>query len=287
MNSKLSSYHFQPVAVVRSCFKTKFGIPRQPGLISEARGSIELLPPYNQPNAVRGLEDFSHIWVLFVFHDALREGWKATVRPPRLGGDKRVGVFASRSPFRPCPIGLSVLTLRDVRIGSHGKISLDVEGLDLLDGTPVLDIKPYLPYTDAVSDARAGFAPTAPASAALSVQFSDQAAQQAAAIEKRGLDGFRLLAEKVIAADPRPAYQREAGRVYGIFLHGYEVVWQAGADGAVVTHITRDATPPPSKRRQAQQIKNATNNDIAEEASAAAADTADTDSDAAGTTQDS
>ena len=103
MNSELSSYHFQPVAVVRSCFKTKFGIPRQPGLISEARGSIELLPPYNQPNAVRGLEDFSHIWVLFVFHDALREGWKATVRPPRLGGDKRVGVFASRSPFRPCP----------------------------------------------------------------------------------------------------------------------------------------------------------------------------------------
>ena len=114
MNSKLSSYHFQPVAVVRSCFKTKFGIPRQPGLISEARGSIELLPPYNQPNAVRGLEDFSHIWVLFVFHESLREGWKATVRPPRLGGDKRVGVFASRSPFRPCPIGLSVLTLRDV-----------------------------------------------------------------------------------------------------------------------------------------------------------------------------
>ena len=107
------------------------------------------------------------------------------------------------------------------------------------------------------------------------------------AIEKHGLDGFRLLAEKVIAADPRPAYQREAGRVYGIFLHGYEVVWQAGVDSAVVTHITRDATPPPSKRRQAQQIKNATNNDIAEEASAAAADTADTDSDAAGPTQDS
>jgi tRNA-Thr(GGU) m(6)t(6)A37 methyltransferase TsaA len=257
MNSELPSYHFQPVAIVRSCFKTKFGIPRQPGLISEARGSIELLPPYNQPNAVRGLEDFSHIWVLFVFHDSLREGWKATVRPPRLGGDKRIGVFASRSPFRPCPIGLSVLKLCAVRLGGHGKIALEVEGLDLLDGTPVLDIKPYLPYTDAISDARAGFAPSAPPGAALPVQFSDLAAQQAASIEKRGLDGFRRLAEKVIAADPRPAYQREPGRVYGIFLHGYEVVWEAGEDSAVVTHITRDATPPPSKRKQAQQAKNA------------------------------
>ena len=287
MNSDQSSYQFQPVAVVRSCFKTKFGIPRQPGLISEARGSIELLPPYNQPNAVRGLEDFSHIWVLFVFHDALREGWKATVRPPRLGGDKRVGVFASRSPFRPCPIGLSVLKLRDVRLGSHGKITLDVEGLDLLDGTPVLDIKPYLPYTDAVSDARAGFAPTAPASAALPVHFSDVAAQQAAAIEKSGLDGFRQLAEKVIAADPRPAYQREPGRIYGIFLHGYEVVWQAGADGALVTQITSDAAPPPSKRRQALQKKNAAKNDMAEEAGATAADTANTGTNDASITQDS
>jgi tRNA-Thr(GGU) m(6)t(6)A37 methyltransferase TsaA len=244
MSTKPSSYSFQPVAVVHSCFKAKFGIPRQPGLISEARGSIELLAPYNQVNTVRGLEDFSHVWLLFVFHEALREGWKATVRPPRLGGDKRVGVFASRSPFRPCALGISVLKLCAVHIAGHGKISLEVAGLDLLDGTPVLDIKPYLPYTDAIHDAHGGFAPNAPDGAALAVSFSELATQQVAAIEKRGVADFGQLAAKVIAADPRPAYQREPGRVYGVFLHGYEVVWEAGDGSALITHISLAKTRP-------------------------------------------
>ena len=239
------SFAFSPVAIVESCYKAKFGIPRQPGLIQEAKGGIRLLPPYNQPNAVRGLEDFSHIWVLFVFHESIREKWKATVRPPRLGGDRRIGVFASRSPFRPCPIGLSVLKLEGIDIGGHGKIVLKVSGLDMVDGTPVLDIKPYLPYTDSVPEAVGGFAPTAPDAEALKVHFTEIAEAKALALEKRGLEHFMELAKNVVAADPRPAYQREEGRSYGVFLSGYEVVWTAGDGEALVTDIVPARAQPP------------------------------------------
>ncbi|MFA6931407.1 MAG: tRNA (N6-threonylcarbamoyladenosine(37)-N6)-methyltransferase TrmO [Lentisphaeria bacterium] len=220
-------YSFSPVAIVKSCYKAKFGIPRQPGLISEARGSIRLLPPYNQPNTVRGLEDFSHLWVLFVFHDSLRESWKATVRPPRLGGDTRVGVFASRSPFRPCPIGLSVLKLEKIVLGGHGKISLEVSGLDLLDGTPVLDIKPYLPYTDSIPEAKSGFAPQAPDGQALQLSLSPKAEEQFRLLAAAGRQDLVNLAQKVIASDPRPAYQRIPERNYSVFLDGFEIIWKS------------------------------------------------------------
>ncbi len=216
------------MAIVKSCYKAKFGIPRQPGLIAEGRGSIRLLPPYNQPNTVRGLTDFSHIWVIFVFHDALRETWKATVRPPRLGGDARVGVFASRSPFRPCPIGLSVLKLDKVTIGGHGKISLEVSGLDLLDGTPVLDIKPYLPYTDSIPDAKSGFATDAPDAQALQICLSTKAEKQFEILNRAGRQDLVNLTQKVIAADPRPAYQRIPERNYSIFIDGFEILWKTG-----------------------------------------------------------
>ena len=232
------NYEFAPVAVVKSCFKTKFGIPRQPGLVPEASGEIVLLPPFNQPNAVRGLEEFSHIWVLFIFHQTIREHWKATVRPPRLGGDKRIGVFASRAPFRPNPVGLSVLKLNEV-VCRNGKVSLLVDGLDMVDGTPVIDIKPYVPYADSIPDARGSFAQTAPDANAMPVEFSSQAAMQCAQLEAGGLADFRALAEKLIAANPRPAYQKIPGRVYGIFIHGYEVVWQASDSGALVTEISK------------------------------------------------
>ena len=234
----MDAYSFTPVAVVKSCFKTKFGIPRQPGLVQEANGEIVLLPPYNQPNTVRGLEAFSHIWVLFVFHQTIREHWKATVRPPRLGGDKRIGVFSSRSPFRPNPIGLSVLKLNEV-ICRNGKVSLLVEGLDMVDGTPVIDIKPYVPYADAIPAARGSFAQDAPDANALPVSFTEKAALLCSQIEAGGLKDFRQLAEKLIAANPRPAYQKIPGRVYGIFLYGYEVVWQASENGALVTDISK------------------------------------------------
>jgi tRNA-Thr(GGU) m(6)t(6)A37 methyltransferase TsaA len=226
--SDQSQYSFRPIAVVKSCYKAKFGIPRQPGLIPEGRGSIRLLPPCNQPNTVRGLENFSHIWVLFVFHESMRESWKATVRPPRLGGDTRVGVFASRSPFRPCPIGLSVLKLEKVLIGGHGKISLEVSGLDLLDGTPVLDIKPYLPYTDTIPDAVGGFAPDAPDRQAIELQLSPKAQEQFDTLSRVGRQDLVKLAQKVIAADPRPAYQRIPEREYSVFLEEFEILWKIG-----------------------------------------------------------
>lgn len=234
----MENYEFTPVARVKSCFKSKFGIPRQPGLVPEASGEIVFVPPFNQPNAVRGLEEFSHIWVLFVFHQSIREHWKATVRPPRLGGDRRIGVFSSRSPFRPNPIGLSVLKLKEV-ICRNGRVSLLVDGLDMVDGTPVIDVKPYVPYADSVPGAIGSFAHTAPDAEALQVVFSDEAAEQCRVLEAGGLTGFKVLAEKLIAANPRPAYQKIPGRVYGIFIHGYEVVWQASDEGALVTGVTK------------------------------------------------
>lgn len=240
MNEELpESYSFPVVGVMHSCFMAKFGVPRQPGLIQEATGYIELRPPYNQPNTVRGLEDFSHIWVLFVFHHNIREGWKATVRPPRLGGDKRIGVFASRSPFRPSPLGLSVLELLNVELKDHGIIRLHVKGQDIVNGTPVVDIKPYVPYTDALPDAHGGFASSSPDGNALPVMVSKEAERHFEQLERRGLKSFRELAKRVIAADPRPAYQREEGRVYGVFLSGYEVVWKIVDDKALVTEIRK------------------------------------------------
>ncbi len=243
MTEELAQQHleftFPAVGIMRSCYKAKFGIPRQPGLVEEAKGAIELIPPYNQPNAVRGLEDFSHIWVMFVFHLAIREGWKATVRPPRLGGDKRIGVFASRSPFRPSPIGLSVLKMERIVQGDHGKLVIEVTGQDILDGTPILDIKPYLPYTDSIPDAIGGFAPTAPNAEALKVIVSPKAERDFEVIGRRGNLSFKNLAIKVISADPRPAYQREDGRVYGVFLDGYEVIWRADGDSAEIIGVEK------------------------------------------------
>lgn len=231
------SFAFETIGVVHSCYKSKFGIPRQPGLISEAKGSIELLPPYNQPNAIRGLDGFSHIWVLWVFSENLREGWKATVRPPRLGGDKRIGVFASRSPFRPNPIGLSAMKLEGVEEKPHGILRLLVSGLDLVEGTPVIDIKPYLHYTDAITGAVSGFAPAAPEAEPLLVSVAPTAA---ASFERLPAE-FQRLCLKVIAADPRPAYQRISGRSYQCYLEDREIVWEVGEDPATafITAVNR------------------------------------------------
>ena len=228
----MTEFTLQQVALVRSCYRAKFGIPRQPGLVQTARGRIEFQPPYNQPDAVRGLEVFSHIWVLFIFHQAMRgETWKATVRPPRLGGDKRVGVFASRSPFRPSPIGLSVMKLDKV-VCRNSKVYLEVSGLDLLDGTPVLDVKPYVPYVDIVQEATGGFAPSAPESI-LTVEYTDQTLKRCQAIDQKEYPGFTELVSGVLAQNPRPAYQDIPGREYSVFLAGYEVFWRV--DGATVT----------------------------------------------------
>ncbi|MCW9025395.1 MAG: tRNA (N6-threonylcarbamoyladenosine(37)-N6)-methyltransferase TrmO, partial [Gammaproteobacteria bacterium] len=170
------SYKFEPVGVVQSCFKEKFGIPRQPGLIAEARASIKILPPYDRDEAFVGLDEFSHIWVLFIFHQCLRDTWKPTVRPPRLGGNKRVGVFASRSTHRPNSVGMSVVKLDNI-CRDHNGLVLSISGVDLMEGTPVIDIKPYLPYADNITGATGGYAPAAP-ECQQHVTFTEQAQQQ-------------------------------------------------------------------------------------------------------------
>ncbi|MGL4678266.1 MAG: tRNA (N6-threonylcarbamoyladenosine(37)-N6)-methyltransferase TrmO, partial [Plesiomonas shigelloides] len=164
-----------PIGVIQSPYKEKFAVPRQPGLVQDGNGELRLLPPYNQPDAVRGLEQFSHIWLVFVFHQTQEQGWRPTVRPPRLGGNERLGVFATRSTFRPNPIGLSKVELRGIKVHG-GEVYLELGSLDLVDGTPILDIKPYLPYVDSEPEARAGFAQEAPQSD-MQVLFSAAAEQ--------------------------------------------------------------------------------------------------------------
>jgi tRNA-Thr(GGU) m(6)t(6)A37 methyltransferase TsaA len=191
---------------------------------------VELLPGFDLPEMVEGLEGFSHVWLSFVFHGCVAQGWRPRVRPPRLGGNQRVGVFASRAPFRPNHLGLSVVELLGIDTGQG--VSLRVRGADLLDGTPVLDIKPYVPYTDAVPEARAGFAPEAPA-ARLVVRFSDQARAALADDEQLG-----RLVSGVLAQDPRPAYQADdPQRVYGVRLGDVNVRFRVANGEALVVAV--------------------------------------------------
>lgn len=225
---------FAPIGVIRSCFREKFGIPRQPGLVPAARATLELLPPYSQPAAVRGLESFSHLWLVFVFHDIPAGCWQATVRPPRLGGNRRLGVFATRSPFRPNSIGLSAVKLERIAI-RQGQVVLHLAGVDLLDGTPVLDIKPYLPYADRIAEAIGGFAPEAP-QAGLTVVFSPTASGFCAVWPEGDL---RELISQILRQDPRPAYERTdpALQRYGMKLYDLDVRWEVRNGVAYVTEI--------------------------------------------------
>jgi tRNA-Thr(GGU) m(6)t(6)A37 methyltransferase TsaA len=224
----------EPVAVVRSPFGEKFGIPRQSGLVPLAVGEVHLLPPCDDPRMLDGLAGFSHIWLTFQFHRCVDQGWRPRVRPPRLGGNTEVGVWASRSPFRPNFLGLSVVRLLDVV--EEPQPLLRVAGIDLLDGTPVLDIKPYLPYSDAIADARAGFAPAAP-DPHLSVSFRPEAEAGCATADDP--DGLRGLITQVLALDPRPAYRRgvEPDRRYGMRLSGCEVQWRVTDRGVEVETV--------------------------------------------------
>jgi tRNA-Thr(GGU) m(6)t(6)A37 methyltransferase TsaA len=241
------SQSFAPIGVIHSCFKEKFGIPRQAGVATEARATLELYPPYGCREALQGLEGFSHLWIIFVFHQAVRKQaaagseteWRPTVRPPRLGGNRRIGVFASRSPFRPNPIGLSAVALDGIR-QQDGRFFLDLRGADLLDGTPVLDIKPYLPYADALPEARDGYAQELPA-ATVPVSFEPAAADQCAAYEQTQ-PGLRRLIEQVLGQDPRPAYyaerdpaaDAESARTFGMRLYDFDLRWRVTDDGVTV-----------------------------------------------------
>jgi len=214
----------ETIGIIHSPFKEKFGIPRQPGLVPQVQATLQLLPPYDRPEAVAGLEGYSHIWIQFLFHQAMRGQWQPTVRPPRLGGNKRVGVFASRSPFRPNPIGLSVVGLRQVRCDKGG-VELLLGGVDLLDGTPVLDIKPYVAYVDSIADARSGFAPAAP-DQRLDVRFAAVAEGQLR--ERQDGDELKAMIRALLAIDPRPAYAGEGDgeRIYGIRLYDFDLRWR-------------------------------------------------------------
>lgn len=227
----------QPIGIVHSCFPEKFGIPRQAGLVEEARATLELLPPFDAPETVRGLEGFSHIWLLFIFHAHMASGWKPTVRPPRLGGNKRLGVFATRSPFRPNPIGLSAVGLERIET-NKGRALLHLRGADLLDGTPVLDIKPYVPYADALPTARGGFAAERPATP-MEVTFSPQALAACRSLEQNGYPYLERLIRQVLDHDPRPAYYatRPGSHDFGMRLLDFEVRWRTERHRVTVLDI--------------------------------------------------
>lgn len=218
----------QPVARIHSPYQEKFGIPRQPGL-ADVECVVEMLAGFDQPEAVEGLEDFSHLWLSFVFHACAEQGWKPRVRPPRLGGNEKVGVFASRSPFRPNHLGLSVVEL--LGIETEGGVRLRVRGADLLDGTPILDIKPYVPYVDAIPGARAGFAPEAPPR--LAVRFDESVAEALS-----GEDRLRRLIQEVLTQDPRPAYQADdPQRVYGVRMANHNVRFRISGGEVLVLSV--------------------------------------------------
>jgi len=238
------SYSFEPIATIHTPYREKFSTPRQPGLVPSVRAQVELFPAFASPEAARGLEGFSHIWLLFLFHQSIDQGWSSTVRPPRLGGNKRVGVFASRSPFRPNPIGLSAVQLLSVDC-NNGRLVLEVQGADLIDGTPILDIKPYLPYTDAIPEARGGFADRPP-EPLLQVEFSAAAREQLTRLSAPG-QGLESLILETLALDPRPAYKRneEDGRVYGVLLDRYNIRWQVAGGKVLVLGIELGGEPRP------------------------------------------
>ncbi|HID49238.1 MAG TPA: tRNA (N6-threonylcarbamoyladenosine(37)-N6)-methyltransferase TrmO [Chromatiales bacterium] len=239
-----SSFTFRPVGFLRSCFPEKFGIPRQPGLVPVARATLELAPPWDRPEALQGLEEFSHVWLIFVFHEIPRQEGKVTVRPPRLGGNRRVGVFASRSMFRPNPVGLSVVELEAVELDATPP-RLHLRGVDLLDGTPVLDIKPYLPYVDAIPTAHGAWADSPP-EPALAVRFSAGAERQCRDAQARYPE-LRELIEQVLAQDPRPAYYGNATprTRFGIRLLDFDVAREVEGDTAMVREIRPVAPPKP------------------------------------------
>lgn len=205
----------KPIAHIRSDFPAKFGIPRQAGLVAELEAQVVFEPEFRNPEALRGIDGFSHLWLIWEFSQNRREGWSPTVRPPRLGGNVRMGVFATRSPFRPNPIGLSCVQLDRVEWdGPQGPV-LRVLGADLMDGTPIYDIKPYVPYADCRPEATQGFAPP-DTNRRLEVEIPEELLNRVPETHRAALQG-------VLAQDPRPAYQRDPERIYGFGFAGLEV----------------------------------------------------------------
>ena len=217
------------IARIRSDFPTKFGVPRQSGLVEALKSTVVFEPPYRNPDALRGLESFSHIWLIWQFSGAVRESWSPTVRPPRLGGNARMGVFATRSPFRPNPIGLSAVRLEGVDLHTPDGPVLRVAGADLMDGTPIYDIKPYLAYGDCIPEAGAGYTSSLP-ERLLEVDVPERWLALVPQDRREALLG-------VLAHDPRPSYQRDPERVYGLSFAGLDVRFTVTGDVLTVCQI--------------------------------------------------
>ncbi len=234
-------WSMEPIATLHSPFRDKFGVPRQPGLVRSIQATVELLPPCNRPEAVRGLEEFSHIWLIYLFDRIAAGSWKPTVRPPRLGGNQRIGVFASRSNFRPNPVGLSLVELLDIEY-DKGRILLRIGAPDLLDATPILDIKPYLPWADSVSGATAGYAPDPPTARVPEV-IGRPVAEKLEQLEEAGRPRLRESIEALLALDPRPAYRRnERGIRHVITLYDLEIEWHANGESITITGVHQAST---------------------------------------------
>ncbi len=235
----VTMYSIEPIGVIETPYKEKFAVPRQPRLVPAATARVKLLGEANSPEAVRGLEQFSHVWLLFLFDQNLAAGWKPTVRPPRLGGNERIGVFASRSTFRPNGIGMSAVEVKGV-IKQDEQIYLELGSVDLVDGTPIVDIKPYIPYSDSIPDAQGGYAGEEPEKS--QVTFSSQAlSSQALAVVQKQYDTDHLLSviEQVLAQDPRPAYKKNKpdNKEYAVNLFDLNVKFTVKDNLITVTAI--------------------------------------------------
>ena len=228
---------FKVIARVKSDFHDKFGIPRQSGLLKSLRSTVVFEPEFRNADALRGLEGFSHLWLLWIFSENVRDSWKPTVRPPRLGGNTRLGVFATRSSFRPNPLAMSCVKIERVNLVGEGAPSITVSGADLMDGTPIVDIKPYLPYADSVPEATGGFA-EAVRFKKLDVEFAEGVL--AADINSAGAfpENKKAALIELLSEDPRPAYQKDADRIYGIRFAGFEIKFRVQGDRLTVVSIS-------------------------------------------------
>ena len=219
------------IARMRSDFPTKFGIPRQSGLVRELRSTIVFEPEYRNADALRGLEDFSHLWIIWQFSEAVRAGWSPTVRPPRLGGNARMGVFATRSPFRPNNLGLSSVRILGLEQTPNLGTVIHVAGADLMDGTPIFDIKPYIPYSDCHTDATGGFTDRA-GEFLLQVEFPEELLNQLPGDKQEAAVG-------VLSHDPRPSYQRKPDRIYGLTFAGFDIRFKVNEDILTVVEVNK------------------------------------------------
>lgn len=227
----MENVSIQVIAKMRSDFPTKFGIPRQSGLVEELESTIIFEPEYRNPDALRGIEGYSHLWIIWQFSQAVRQEWSPTVRPPRLGGNTRMGVFATRSPFRPNNLGLSCVKLIGVEHTEENGTVLRVTGADLMDGTPIFDIKPYIPYSDSFPDAAGGFTDTAE-DFILNVNFPSELLELLPESKRQAAIG-------VLSHDPRPSYQRKPNRIYGLSFAGFDIRFTVEEKTLTVCEVTK------------------------------------------------